>query len=287
MGSFDLFASQVTGQLNQQLSQVASGLATSAIQALLGGGSTALPQSEFNIDEFRTNITAHGELARSDKFNVYMTVPTVISGGINPAELTLQCEASELPSRDIQQIEYRHYGFIKRIPHMNQYGQATFTFIVTGDMWEKRLFDRWMDVMIPTQTGLVTYPLDASSMAVYETTIQINQYNVNGEPIYSAVLIDAIPTSVSPLSLDWSADQPHKLTVTFNFRKWVSDSTTATVPATDFGRAAGGNVSISTASVNPINNQTNNGQNNGIFGPIPGQAVALVGQLAGSFSVKL
>lgn len=283
MGVFDQMANQLvrtaSGQAARYASAQLSDLATTGLQSLFGvslldSGTGVLP-SQFNIDEFRTNLSAHGEVARMDKFNVVIIVPPVVqlASGTSLRELSLQCEVSELPARDVTHIEYRHYGYIRRIPHTNQYGQATFTFIVSGDMWEKRLFDRWLDIMTPTNSGLVSYPLDAQGNQIYEAPITINQYNANGQWIYGAQLIDAIPTSISPLGLDWSSDQPHKLTVTFNFRKWFSDSTTAVVQPTDFGTAVGGAVST-TVATSPINNQTNNPQANvGFFGSPLGQTV--------------
>jgi hypothetical protein len=288
MAIFDLIANQLASRLASQASAEISGLATNQLRNLLGLGDSGPLPSMFNIDEFRTNLSAHGELAKSDKFNVVIMVPDVIqkASGVTLKELTLQCESAELPSRDINLIEYRHYGFIKRIPHQNQYGQATFTFICTGDMWEKRLFDRWLDVMVPSNSGLVTYMLDPQGNSLYEAPIFINQFNANGQVIYTAQLIDAIPTSISPLSLDWSGDQPHKLVVTFNFRKWLSDATTASVPTTDFGRAVGGNVTLAPAAASPINNQTNNTGNPAIkfFGQVAGTAA---GASLAAFKIKL
>lgn len=245
--------------------------------------------SQFNIDEFRSSLSAHNEISKQDKFNVLMVVPQTVqlASGTSLRELTLLCENAELPGRDINLIEYRHYGFIKRLPHNNQYGQAQFTFISTGDFWEKRLFDRWLDIMIPTESGLVTYPLDGNGNQVYETVIQVNQFNQQGDLIYTATLIDAIPTSITPMTLDWSSDSPHKLSVTFNFRKWVSDSTNATVSPTDFGQAAAGSVSVNAVATNPINNQTNNPNNpllNSVFnaGITTGERI-----LSQSFKLKL
>lgn len=290
MGIFDLIASQLAQRAASQVSAQVSGFATDQLRNLLGLTSSGALPSQFNIDDFRANLSAHGEVARGDKFNVVIMIPSVIgtASGTTMRELTLQCEAAELPSRDINLIEFRHYAFIKRIPHQNQYGQATFTFLCTGDMWEKRLFDRWLDVMVPTNSGLVTYSMDSSLQSVYEAPIYINQFSSTGEVIYTAKLIDAIPTSISALGLDWSSgDQVHRLQVTFNFRKWESDSTTATVPATDFGQAVGGKVSIIPTAVSPINNQTNNNNGNqvrNIFGQIAGTAA---GASLAAFKIKI
>lgn len=181
----------------------------------------------FNIQTFIQHISNHNSVAHGDKFDVHIAIPNSIAQTASMEQLSLQCEISELPSRDINMIEYRHYSFIKRLPHHNQYGQASFTFIVTGDMWEKKLFDRWMDIMVPAQTGLIAYPEDKNNQRVYETDITCNQYDTQGNLIYSAKLIDAMPTSTSALMQSWDNDAIHKLVVGFNFRKWTSNSTSS------------------------------------------------------------
>jgi hypothetical protein len=258
---FDTLTAQLTQQAAINGSQQLTGLANLGLSNLLGAIGLIpanQPNGPFNIDDFRTNLAAHGELARSDKFNVILTPPSAVglASGTSLQELTLQCESAVLPSRDIALIEFRHYGFIKRIPHYNQYGVMPLTFLVTGDMWEKRLFDRWMDLLVPTNTGLITYPTDGNGQRFLEADIQVNQYSTNGNLIYSVNLLDAIPTSISELSLDWSTDSAHRLIVTFAFRKWVSDSTTASVPATDFGQAGGTNP-LPVNAVGVVNNYTN------------------------------
>ncbi len=212
--------------------------------------------SGFNINNFLSNLKKHNEFARTDKFDVTFVVPPAVTGSNSAYDLTLQCESSELPSRDLNVIEYRYYGFIKRVPHTNQYGVAAFTFFVTGDMWEKRLFDRWFDIMVPTQTGLVKYPLDSNNQSLYETNIIVNQYDTAGIPIYNATLFEAIPISMSNLNQNWSDDSPHRLTVTFGFTKWISDSTNIQSDYTDFGSATGATFG-DPSSKDGVNNYTN------------------------------
>ena len=180
---------------------------------------------QFSIEGFRQNLSAHNETARSDKFDVYISIPRILQGAGSMRELSLQCEVSELPGRDIKTIDFRHYAFIKRVPHYSEYGQASFTFIVTGDMWEKKLFDRWMDYMVPATTGLVSYPINDSGQHNYEVDIAVNQYDTQGQLIYKVNLLDALPTSVNQLSLDWNNDSIHRLQVNFQFRKWTSSAT--------------------------------------------------------------
>lgn len=216
---------------NQQATLLGNILPT--VNGLLGFA--PLPgTSPSNIDKFRTNLSAHNELAKVDKFDVLIQLPSALRNlGGGSDDLALQCEAAELPGREISMIEYRHYGFTRRIPHMNMFGQATFTFYVMGDMWEKKMFDSWMDLMIPSHTdslyaGLVTYPEDAIGFPVYETNILVNQYNMTGQMVYQTLLNDCVPTSIAPLATSWQTDDLHRLSVTFAFRNWVTMDTSQT-----------------------------------------------------------
>lgn len=184
-------------------------------------------------------------------------IPVILSKYGAMPDLNLQCEAAELPGRDIPMIEYRHYGFIRRIPHMNQYGQASFTFYCAGDMWEKKLFDAWLDLMIPTTSGLVTYPETDSGAHNYDTDIFVNQYDMTGALQYQTKLIEAMPTSISPLPTNWATDDVHRLTVNFVFKKWTT-------------------VDTQNITNNPITNAVNN-FNNELQSLIPGSPKFSVG----------
>ncbi len=185
--------------------------------------------SGFDINSFRQHFSHYDEVSKTDKFNVWIPVPKAVEDNtkFGMRELSLQCEMSELPSRDIQMIEYRHHAFTKRIPHMNQYAHANFTFYCNGKMLEKKLFDRWMDIMIPQHTGLVEYPQDDSGNPTYETDITCYQYNNMNNEIYSVDLIQAIPVSVAVMSQNWADDSVHRLSVSFAFLKWQSSQTVA------------------------------------------------------------
>lgn len=231
VGIFDQLASQLTSQvgLSASASLQPGNYQTAAIvgqvlpEALAFAGLAPFPgTSSFNIDRFRSNLSAHRELAKVDKFDVQIMIPQILAQYGQATDLNLQCEAAELPGRDVSMIEYRHYAFIRRIPHQNLYGQASFTFYCMGDMWEKKMFDAWMDLMIPTNSGLVTYPETDSGGHNYDTSVYVNQYDMTGALQYQTQLIEAMPTSISPLPTNWATDDVHRLTVNFVFKKWIT-----------------------------------------------------------------
>jgi hypothetical protein len=193
-------------------------------------GSYSGERSNLDINTFRQHFSKYNEVSKSDKFNVHIPIPKQIQGtsSFGTKELSLQCEMAELPSRDLQVVEYRHHAFTKRIPHMNQYNHASFTFYCTGDLLEKLLFDRWINYMVPAEgddVGLVRYPQDEADTLTYESDILVNQYDNQNNMTYSVKLIQAMPISVAAMSQNWADDSVHRLTVTFAFLKWVSNQT--------------------------------------------------------------
>jgi hypothetical protein len=215
----------------------------------------------FSIQEFQSNLSTYSERASADKFDVLISLPkqlispspivkalsavpvlqqplqlfsktlgTLIGGPLGsygPRELALQCEAGELPGIEITPVEYRHYGFTRRIPHHLNFTPLTLTFFCTGQMMEKKLFDNWMNLCIAidgNSAGLISYREDTDGHLQYEATIQIRQYNQVGYITYVAKATECMPIAVSPLTTNWSDNNTHRVTVTFLYTKWVSQS---------------------------------------------------------------
>jgi len=149
-------------------------------------------------------------------------LPAPLQSSFGTQQLSLTCEASELPGVDITPIEYRHHAFKKYIPHYLNYSPLVLTFYCTGQMMEKRFFDYWINQCIPKSSGLVNYRLDNNGSPLYEAQININQYDQAGNLTYFALAQDAFPISLSPLNQNWGDDSIHRLTVTFIFTKWLT-----------------------------------------------------------------
>jgi hypothetical protein len=134
--------------------------------------------------------------------------------------LALQCEAAELPGRTLETADARIYGPSFKIPYRMQYSETTLTFICTNDFYERKLFERWMDAIIPSDTNNPRFP--KSQVSRYMTDIRIIQYDDIVRQIYAVDLIDAFPTGISPQALSWGDDAFHRLSVQFSYQKYRS-----------------------------------------------------------------
>ena len=169
----------------------------------------------FDINEFKTRIG--GSLASPAYFRVLFTGAIVDPDGVNL--LSLLCNQAQMPGRLLSTNEYTTHGPIRKVPYSSIYDDLVFGFYCTEGMDVKRLFQDWMSyIQDNSSTNEFSYFDD------YTTDIIIEQLNANGDTIYSCKLIDAYPTMVAPLDLNWSSQNAfHNLQVTIAYRYWQEE----------------------------------------------------------------
>ena len=72
--------------------------------------------------------------------------------------LALQCEAAELPGKTLQTADVKIYGPTFKVPYQTQYSDTTLTFLCTNEFYERKLFDRWMEAIHPSDTNNLRFP---------------------------------------------------------------------------------------------------------------------------------
>jgi hypothetical protein len=214
----------------------------------------------FSPNLFLSNINGKGGPARSNRFEVILPIPPYIGQSIgnsvlekvlnfpnsvfsdvsdainsrigsesdrmqssNPSVsryLALQCESAELPGRTLETADARIYGPSFKVPYRMQYSETTLTFICTNEFYERKLFERWMDAIIPPDTNNPRFPKSTASR--YLTDIRVIQYDDIVRQIYAVDLIDAFPTGISPQALSWGDDAFHRLSIQFSYQKYRS-----------------------------------------------------------------
>jgi len=132
--------------------------------------------------------------------------------------LALQCESAELPGKTINTADVKVYGPIFKVPYQSQYTDTSLTFLCTNEFYERKLFDRWMEAIMPTDTNNLRFPKDEETR--YMTNIKIIQYDEFIKQIYAVELLDAFPVSIASQQLTWTDDNVHRLTVQFAYQKY-------------------------------------------------------------------
>ena len=132
--------------------------------------------------------------------------------------LALQCETAELPGKTLMTHEAKVYGPTFKVPYMSQYGDTNLTFICTNDFYERKLIERWLEAINPTDTNNLRYAKGEKTR--YMTNIKIIQYDDFIKQIFAIELIDAFPIGIAAQPLSWAEDTFHRLTVQFAYQKY-------------------------------------------------------------------
>ena len=132
--------------------------------------------------------------------------------------LALQCESAELPGKTLVTADAKVYGPTYKVPYQTQYGDTTLNFICTNEFYERKLFEKWTDSIMPSDTNNLRYPKGQNSR--YMVNIKIIQYDEFIRQIFAIELVDAFPIGIGSQPLSWSEDGFHRLSVQFAYQKY-------------------------------------------------------------------
>ena len=131
--------------------------------------------------------------------------------------LSLQCSEAELPGKRLDTVDVKIYGPSFKVPYKVNYDVMTLTFICTNIFQERKLFDQWMETIMPTDTNNFRFPKGDQG---YMTDITINQFDDFGNQIYGVKLIDSFPIDIGHQPLSWESKSLHRLSVQFAYQRF-------------------------------------------------------------------
>jgi len=207
----------------------------------------------FSPQLFLSNINSKDGLAKSNRFEVILPIPRIVNENISQSliekllnlpnnviaditevikqsqpenaqnrslirYLSLQCEAAELPGKTIITENAKVYGPIFRVPYQTQFTETNLTFLCTNEFYERKLFEKWMDCIMPLDTNNLRFPKDYESR--YLTNIKIIQYDEFIRQIFAIELVDAFPIGISSQPVSWSEEGFHRITIQFAYQKY-------------------------------------------------------------------
>lgn len=180
-----------------------------------------------SIQDFYSRISKYKDFARGNRFRVFMNVPSALlkNWGSKMEDLSFLCEMSELPGKNIATFDRRTYGVSEKMPIQTSFQDINLTFLCTDDkenMWQKRFFEDWMDLIHPSDTYNLRYKSDYT---VYFRIVQYsilseNEESENVEKNYAVALYDAYPINMNQLGLAWADDGFLRLSMTFAYTRW-------------------------------------------------------------------
>ena len=189
-----------------------------------------------NISDFKSQMIGGG--ARPNQFRVDLTFPSFVTPGaaigINSQFL---CKGAQLPASTIENTQILHRG--RQVNFAGERSFAPWTVAVYNDTTFaiRNALERWSDgVMNNAQTNGRTNPRD------YQVDLLVHQLDRNGAVVKSYRFVDAYPTEIGPITLDYDTNNAIEIfDVTFTYNYWTSDTTTG---AAAFGVAVAVNTPV-------------------------------------------
>ena len=193
-----------------------------------------------DIDSFKSTITRRSGLAPANRFVIFMQPPSAtllnfdlqqaasnfFSGNFSlsqlvndPRDIAILCESCSIPGRQVQTFDHSHknYRQSKKVPQGYFNEDVNFTFHLTNDYYMKKIFDRWVDIIINPESYKLSYKKD------YVTDVTIQQLNQKNIPIYGIKLKNAFPTTVNSVDLNNTSSETQKLNVTLSFDDYETE----------------------------------------------------------------
>lgn len=187
-----------------------------------------------NIADFKAQMIGGG--ARPNQFRVELSFPSfVTAGALVGLNSQFLCKAAQLPASTIENMQVMYRGRA-----VNFAGERSFTpwgIQVYNDTTFsiRNALEAWSDgVLNHAQTNGRVNPRD------YQVDLLVHQLDRNGATVKTYKFVDAYPTLVGPVQLDYEANNQIEIfDVEFTYNYWTSDTSTG-------GTGFGVNVSVDT-----------------------------------------
>ena len=182
----------------------------------------------FSPNKFLSQLNANRGPAKNSLYKVdilppqiLVTGPSSITASNFSEQLSMLCEAAEMPGKALTSENVVIYGPGYNVPYLTTYQNIALTFYCTNIHTERLLFDLWMDSIVNPVTNNARFAKGINSS--YMTGIDITQYDTNADKeieIYKVKLNDAFPISIAPQQLAWNDDGFQRLSVSFLYQTY-------------------------------------------------------------------
>ena len=190
-----------------------------------------------NIDEFKTKGLKLGG-ARANLFKVTLTPPT----GLSPTDnFSFLCKTTSIPTSTIGPISIPFMGRDIKIAGDRTFTEWSTTIINDEDFHIRNVLEQWMN-KIKSHT---TIRQDVSNVTTnsYKKDITLSQLSKNGGVIKKYKFMNAFPSTLTEIALDFGSSDIEEYTCTWNYDWWETEgqvTTTSTTTLPGLGQVSTG-----------------------------------------------
>jgi hypothetical protein len=176
----------------------------------------------FNVERFKSALTNGG--ARPNQFAVQLSFPTYVTGqALAVARAPFLVSVAELPGQTVNPAIVQYRGREVKFVGDRVYAPWTITVLNDAEMSIRTAMEQWMG-------GMEDYAGKFGRLqpSEYQRDAQVFQLDRNGNALKSYNIINAFPVDLSPVALDFGAnDQISSFTVTFQYQHFTTSNNPA------------------------------------------------------------
>jgi hypothetical protein len=175
----------------------------------------------FNIQQFRSEMRGDG--ARPNLFECTLTFPAGV--GDVAAPYTFMARSAQLPGSTVNSIPVNYFGRELKFAGNRTFPEWTVVIINDESFNVRNAFERWLN-FINSHAGNLRAPAFLTGDGGYQSDGKIVQFGKKGNRLKKYKFIGMFPIDVSPIEMDWGAnDAIEEFSVTFAYQWWESDTT--------------------------------------------------------------
>ena len=173
----------------------------------------------FNVERFKSALTNGG--VRPNQFAVQLSFPTYVAGAaLAVARAPFLVNIAELPGQTVNPAIVQYRGREVKFVGDRIYAPYTLTVLNDSELSIRNALEQWMG-------GMEDYATKIGRLqpSEYQRDVDAFQLDRNGNVLKSYKLVNAFPVDLSPVGLDFGAnDQISQFTVTFQYQHFTTSN---------------------------------------------------------------
>jgi hypothetical protein len=189
----------------------------------------------FNVDTFRTAMKNDG--ARPNLFEVSLQFPSFVElGGLAGSQSRFFVKTAQLPGTTIGAVTVPYFGREVKVAGNRIFADWTVSILNDEDFAIRNAFERWHRGINGNVTNLRELGAISTSPAApgtsYAVDAEVVQYaKIGGSPIKKYKFVGLFPNDISPIDLDWGAnDTIEEYSITLSYQYWTTVDSAAANP---------------------------------------------------------
>jgi len=190
----------------------------------------------FNVDTFRTAMKNDG--ARPNLFEVTLNFPSFVElGGLAGSQSRFFVKTAQLPGTTIGAVTVPYFGREVKVAGNRIFADWTVSVLNDEDFAIRNAFERWHRGINGNVTNLRELGAISTSPVApgtsYAVDAEVIQYaKIGGSPIKKYKFVGLFPNDISPIDLDWGAnDTIEEYAITLSYQYWTTLDTSASNPS--------------------------------------------------------